>query len=439
MVPQIEDYINLSNGRWMLKKHIIAGDLLQYLADFIKKYVVISTAQLIIISLWVVHTYLIDYAETTPYLNIYSPEKRSGKTRLLEVLELLANNPWLTGRVTTAVLARKIDKEHPTLLLDESDTAFKGEKEYSQTLRGILNSGYRCTGKSSICIGQGANIGYKDLSTFCPKAIAGIGSLPDTIADRSIPIELRRRSKNETISSFRLKDVGQEATIMKEYIIRWVSKLKLSDKKPAVPEQLNDRAADCLEPLFVIADAAGGEWPEKARKSALELVTGGARDDESLGIHLLNDIKKVLDPSNQLFSADLADALNKIEESPWGDLDGRPLDNRKLASLLKPYGIHPSNIRKDDLVKKGYHGTDFQDAWLRYLPENAIPSATSATPASTQLQPEPLIHPLQTTEKSPFVADNSQSYAERNVADVADKSLKTEEKAKIAAPWEQEI
>src|ERR1700693_2645517 len=93
---------------------------------FVRRFVVLSNEQLVAIVLWVVHTHAIDAAEATPYLNVTSAEKRSGKTRLLEVMELLVARPWRTGRTSAAALVRKIDGEKSTLLLDESDAAFKG-------------------------------------------------------------------------------------------------------------------------------------------------------------------------------------------------------------------------------------------------------------------------------------------------------------------------
>jgi len=92
----------------------------------------------------------------------FSAEKRCGKTLLLEILELLVANPWLTRRATVAVLARKIDQENPTLLFDETDAAFKSGREYGEALRDILNTGLRAGGSHSICVGQGANIIYQD-------------------------------------------------------------------------------------------------------------------------------------------------------------------------------------------------------------------------------------------------------------------------------------
>ena len=171
----------------------------------IRRYVVLSDAQARACSLWVAHCHAFAAAEATPYLNVTSAVKQCGKTRLLEVLEPIVPAPWLTGRVSAAVLTRKVDGETPTLLLDESDAAFTHRSEYAEALRSILNSGYRRSGRSSLCVAQGAGLAYRDFSTFCPKAIAGIGALPDTVTDRSVPIALKRRAPDESVARFRLR------------------------------------------------------------------------------------------------------------------------------------------------------------------------------------------------------------------------------------------
>ncbi len=141
-------------------------------------------------ALWVMHTYCMPAAEATPYLNLTSVEKQSGKTQTLELLDMLVFAPWYTGRTSAAALVRRIDRERPTLLLDEADAAFRGAEEYAQTLRGTLNMGHRRGGRVTICAGTGDET--NDFDVFGPKAIAGVGRLPDTVADRSIPIELQR-------------------------------------------------------------------------------------------------------------------------------------------------------------------------------------------------------------------------------------------------------
>src|SRR5208337_716051 len=170
------------------------------------------------------------------YLQIASAEKRSGKSRLLEVLELLVNRPWLTSRTSAAALVRKLNEAHPTLLLDESDAAFSGDKEYSEALRGVLNAGHRKGGKVSLCLGKGCDIKVVDFAVFGPKVIAGIGILPDTVADRAIPVELLRKRPGETVERFRPRLVAQDAADLRDRLARWATEGRLEILRSAFPK-----------------------------------------------------------------------------------------------------------------------------------------------------------------------------------------------------------
>jgi hypothetical protein len=348
------------------------AELLESLAAYVRRYVVLSDEQALLLALWTVHTHALDAADTTPYVNIKSAEKRSGKTRLLEVLSLVVARPWLTGRVTAAVLVRKTSAEQPSLLLDESDAAFRADREYAEALRGILNTGFRRGGVASLCVGQGANLTYKDFPVFCPKAIAGIGKLPDTVADRSIPIELRRRRAAEKVDRFRFRKAEATALPLQRGAAAWAAAHleNLKGREPDLPEELDDRAQDIIEPLLTIADTVGGEWPEKARRAALILLTGEEREDsESLGVRLLHDVRDIFDEekAERLSTSTILEKLHDADEAPWGSLRGEPLDARSLARLLKPYGIRPKQIREGEQTHKGYKREDFEDAWSRYL------------------------------------------------------------------------
>ena len=190
--------------------------LLADVTRFVRRFVVLSDDQLVALALWIVHTHAIEVADATPYLNITSAEKRSGKTRLLEVLDLLVARPWRTGRTSAAALVRKIDDDRSTLLLDESDAAFKGDREYGEALRGILNDGHRRGGCATLCIGKAADIKTRDFKVFGPKAIAGIGNaLPDTVRDRSIHIELKRQAADERAERFHRREVEPDAVALR--------------------------------------------------------------------------------------------------------------------------------------------------------------------------------------------------------------------------------
>ena len=370
--------------RWPLRPALLLAELLDDLVQFVGRFLVLSDHQRDAVALWIAHTYIFDNADCTPYLNAFSAEKRCGKTSYCwRYLELLVANPWLTGRATVAVLARKIDQEKPTLLLDETDAAFKSGREYGEALRGILNTGFRAGGRHSVCVGQGANISYQDLDTYCPKAIAGIGRLPGTVADRSIEIQMKRKTKAEKVERFRRRKVKSDAEVLRENLARWAGVTRCYDAKVLLPEELDDRAQDIWEVLLQIAEEAGDEWSGRARAATLGLSVG-IDEEDSLGIVLLTDIRAVFDAQgiDRLPSTELAAALTEMEESPWGDLDGRSLDARKLARLLKSYGIKPDTHRMgaEKKTTKGYLQSDFTDAWSRYAPSNGNIGNKSSAP-----------------------------------------------------------
>ena len=349
------------------------AELLDDLVRYVGRFLVLSLQQRDAVALWIAHTYIFHNADCTPYLNVFSADKRSGKSLLLEILELLVANPWFTGRATVAVLARKIDQEKPTLLLDETDAAFKSNREYAEALRGIMNTGFRAGGSHSVCVGQGANISYRDLETYCPKAIAGIGRLPGTVADRSVDFQMKRKTRAEKVERFRRKRTKPDADVLREALAMWAETTQCYDVDVPLPEELDDRAQDIWEVLFQIAEEAGGDWAGRARAAALGLAVG-IEEDDSLGILLLTDIRRVFEEKgiDRLPSKVLAETLIEMEESPWGDIDGKSLDARKLASFLKPYGIGPITQRMgaDKKATKGYLRSDFEDAWSRYVPLN---------------------------------------------------------------------
>ena len=365
--------------------------ILDDICTFLRRFVVLSADQACVIALWIAHTHAFQVAETTPYLSITSPEKRSGKTRLLEVLEGLVNNPWYTGRVSAAVLVRKTDAESPTLLLDESDTAFNSSREYSEALRGVLNLGYRRGGKSSCCVGKGADLTARDFNVFSPKAIAGIGNLPDTVADRSLPITLKRRTKDAAVEDFRRREVGAPSGKLRGRISDWVAAhlKELEKARPEMPASLNDRQKDSTEILLAIADLANGEWPGKSRKS-VNALCGQNISEESYGVLVLTDIRELFlkGESDRLASQQIAEDLAELEHRPWPEWSkGKPITPRQIARLLTPFGIAPSTMRTKTRIAKGYYLADFQDAFSRYLPPLSV---TPLQPAeSLTLGPEP--------------------------------------------------
>jgi hypothetical protein len=144
-------------------------------------------------TLWVAHTHLMDAWESTPRIAFLSPEPASGKTRALEMSELLTPNPVEAVNVSAAYLFRKVDDEkgRPTILFDEIDTIFGPKAKEHEDVRGLLNAGHRKGAIAGRCVMLGKNVELVDYPAYCAVAIAGLGDLPDTIMTRSVIVPMR--------------------------------------------------------------------------------------------------------------------------------------------------------------------------------------------------------------------------------------------------------
>jgi Protein of unknown function (DUF3631) len=268
------------------------AELLEAVVAYVRRYIVINDDEAVAMGLWAMHTHVPDVLGITRYLSITSAEKGSGKTQLLETLGFIVAKPWMTGSVSAATLARKIDVVQPTLLLDESDAVWNGDEEFAETLRGVLNTGFKASGIYSRCVRNGNNLTIQDFKTFCPKAIAGIDRLPDTVADRSIRIRLKKKTSAEPVEKWRDRKVAAEGEPIRERLEQWAERFdeRLGQVRLAELDELQDRANDIWEPLLGIAYLAGEKSFIRARKAAIALSSVSAAEDESTGVQLLHDI-----------------------------------------------------------------------------------------------------------------------------------------------------
>ena len=371
--------------------------------QFIQRFVMLSKAQALVLSLFVLYTYAVEQFDCAPYLQVTSAEKRCGKTRLLEVLSLIVNRPWLTARTSAAALIRKLHNDRVILLLDESDTAFGGDKEYSEVLRGVLNAGHRKGMKASLCVGKGADIKVADFDVFGPKVIGGIGKLPDTVADRVVAIKLLRKQHSERVERFRPRVVGKDAKKLRERLAQWATAARLNSLRsawPELPEALSDRQQDVSEPLLAVADLAGSEWGLSARAALLELFGAAGGEDDSVGARLLADIRTAFDTAgtDRFPSKDLVAALVADESSPWPEFNrGKEISPTVLARLLKRFGVSPRNVRSESAQSKGYIRADFEDAFERYVSRPLTLSGFQSVPPS---QPAKTLHETAISETS---------------------------------------
>lgn len=337
----------------------------------LKRYVIFpSEHAAVATALWVAVTHTLAAFQSAPRLAISSPEKRCGKTRLLDVVSALSWKPLATVNATTAAIFRSIgDERPPTLVLDEADTIWgsKRQAEANEDLRALVNAGFQRGRPALRCVGP--NQTPTEFQTFCAVALAGIGGLPDTITDRAVSFTLRRRMVDEKVSTFRERRDGPTLAALNQRLVTWSQSAValLADAEPDMP--VEDRAADTWEPLIAVADLAGAEWAQRGRSACLVLTSAASEDDEdgNLGTLLLSDIRDIFERTGTTFmpAQALITNLAAIDESPWGEWDLSP---RKLALRLKHFGIRPN--RNTAGTARGYRREELDDAFARYLRPN---------------------------------------------------------------------
>lgn len=369
------------------------AELLKAVYTFLARFVAYpSEAAHVAHTLWIAHTHAMEAWESTPRIAFLSPEPGSGKSRCLEISELLVPRAVQAMNVTPAYLFRKVADPDgtPTILYDEIDTVFGPRARDNEELRGLLNAGHRRGAVAGRCIVRGRTIETEEISAFCAVAMAGLGSLPDTILSRSVIINMKKRAPTEKVEPFRYRDHSKEGHCIRDKLVAWMESIQgdLEFYRPAMPKNVIDRDADVWEPLLAISEMAGGNWPKMARDAAVNLIGSALKKTPSLGIRLLSDIRDVVGNQERITTESLLSGLLDLPESAWADLKGKPLDARKLASMLSKYDIGPKLVRVNGAVPaRGYDRRDFMDMWQRHLPPPDNPdSVTTVTGVTDSTQ-----------------------------------------------------
>jgi hypothetical protein len=413
---------------------------LDQIESFLQRFIIYPSVHALTVHvLWIAHTYLMECWDTTPRLGFMSAEKESGKSKALEMTALFVANPELFLNASPAALVRIINQGHaegniPTILHDEIDNVFRGgtADPNNATLLAIFNQGYTPGATVPRCVGQGTKYQVDRMPCYCPVAFAGLRKLPDTLGSRTIHIRMKRRAKDEAKESFRRKRHVPQAEPIRDALSTWCMQHAAeieeacSGEGPEMPDGIEDRTADCWEPLFAIASVAGGDWPARVWNAAKNLTGAAVEDTVTTGVELLEHVRDAFFDADRIWTSTLLDRLRNREESPWKDMGkGKELDDRTLANMLGEYGIKSSKqVKIDQVNRRGYLRADFEDAWKRYLP----PSATGATSASflnnkTNLVAEVALRGMETDEYEEraaileYDADLSRDEAEAQAAD----------------------
>lgn len=342
------------------------AELLTAISTTIRRFIICEPHTVHAAALWVVMSWFIDVIQVAPLAIITAPEKRCGKSMLLFLIGRLVPRPLMSSSISPSALYRAIDLWKPTTLIDEVDACMEGNEE----LRGLINCGHTRDSAFTIrCVGDDHT--PKRFNLWGAKVLCGIGSLADTIMDRAIVLELRRKLSHEAVDRIRHAEPGLFMELCQK-LARFADdnseQVRLA--RPDLPHSLNDRAQDNWEPLLAIANAAGGDWYKIGTAAALKL-SGGGDTSLSVGTELLLDIQEIFEcrQLDRMFTTELLKALIADDEKRWASYNrGFHFSAAQLASRLKGYGIQSKSMRIGDENRKGYAMDQFIEAFKRYIP-----------------------------------------------------------------------
>jgi putative DNA primase/helicase len=380
----------------------VNGDeLLSEICFHLNSVVVLPNYGDVAIAGWVVHTYLIEPANsaqiisTSPVLSVYSPDRQCGKSTVKQVLSRLVARPCPTDNIGTASLYRLMELDQPTLLIDEADTFLMSRAE----MVGVLNSGYRPDG---FVIRQGG-LNYTEpmkFATWGAKAICSIGNLPPTLYSRCITIPMKRKRPEESVTRLGayLRQCSGQLDDLRRKILRFCldNRDAIALSTPELPDCLDDRQQDNWEPLLQIASVCGEKWFGLMTHAAIAMSPVNIFDETNLAEMLLGDIAEVFDAiaGDRISSTNLLHALLSDETKPWVDYRrGRAMTQYDVAGLLRRYGIRPVDLRVSGKVLKCYLREHFDDAFVRYLGRAATPQRGATSEGESAESPPAKVMP----------------------------------------------
>jgi len=321
--------------------------------------------------------------DEVPYLSVSAMVKSSGKTRVLELLKFLAGEGKAVlaeGSITVAAIYSEIEAGK-VILIDESERL----QDPHSPLRPILNGGYR-RGQELIRKIGGVNRRY---SIFSPKVFAQIGDLYDTLRDRSIIIEMKRRASRtrkvyvqQTAKEDGAKIAAEIARAVGDRIKEIRNSYLNYHNLYASLDFLPDRDAEIWKPLFTLCQVFAPARILELNRSAIDIATlktlpprrfEQLREQEAItqkqeyAEQLVRDALTVIGAQDRTTSRELVMGLRAIPTSPWRCYEGVGITEISLAAMLKRFSVEPKTIRvkpkgEPNSTAKGYLRAQFTAA-----------------------------------------------------------------------------
>jgi hypothetical protein len=341
------------------------------------RFIVITKAQAVAITLWVAASHLLQSAKVNlhlfPKLALQSKDPASGKTTLLTLVWNILPRAKLWTYPSGAFLVRAIEQGNPSLCLDELHYA-----EDHNLLRVINASHQRSLAYVPLLVpNKFGGWEPREFPVWVPMALARLGEFSTAQQSRSIVIWMLPKLPGEKCERLRRPEVP-ELILCRRQLAAWAETVP-AWIDPKIPESLSNRDIDNWEPLLFVAELAGGDWPEQARAMVEELMETERRP--TITVRLLSSIWKIFQPDPRkpptafITSRELKASLIAHLDEDWATINnGRPITyeylRERLSHLLAPPGSQ-SRYYYDNKGQRhhehGYSFVQFKGANDRYL------------------------------------------------------------------------
>lgn len=374
---------------------VSAADLFQRLEDYYRRFTIFRSSETsVLLAIWTMGTYVHSVFRWFPYLWLTSPDKRCGKSTLMErICGVGFNSTGLTVNQSESWLFREVSANSATLLLDEVDNLRNADREHRGAIMSILNGGFNKDSVVNRSDTDGEKITPREFRVYSPKVLAGLEELSDTIADRCIKITLSRKKKTEKIERYderkwlpllaRIKD---DLHIFGLTYATEIAKFYNLPDLMDIPAEADDRCRDILEPLFAIAmivdtDANDMKWTAVGGMKRVVMQQAEIRQTQEADTQAIPMLIRLL--REQPLNGDSLylkgkEFLGVVKESPGLESVDSP---QKLGALMRKLNLRSAanRIPGETGVDRCYKVPQevLQDLYDRYISD--VESVTSVT------------------------------------------------------------
>jgi hypothetical protein len=319
-------------------------EVIQYYLDFPADHAPGATA---LLALWVILTYNYPVWEAIPYLYLGGP-LGSGKTRLMDILSLMAFRPVTSSNLTAPALFRTLHQDGGTLFYDEAEKLKQITPDTGELLSMLL-AGYKRGGKAIRLEPVGDSFRTVKFQVYGPKVLACITGLPPALSSRCITLTMFRANPNSVKPRRRIDEHSHRWQKIRDELHRLAISqgaiwLKLAENTRVCPE-MTGRNYELWQPILSLAD-----WVEQTGAAGLlALIQQFAKTlmdstgEEEIPVAdeiVLQYLTRLIRIGEQPQPRDILDRVRESNPETFSKYTAKG-----IANLLKRYGVKTNKTR----------------------------------------------------------------------------------------------